>query len=117
MSASFPRENRVVDKKDYARVFNEAERIVAPCLVLLYCSNSLNQCRLGLAISKKHAAKAVDRNRIKRRIREYFRHRKTRCAGLDLIFVSRPAIRNADNSALARDLEQLWRKLEQRCAA
>lgn len=117
MSASFPKVNRVVDKRDYARVFNEAERVVAPCLVLLYCNNSLSYCRLGLAISKKHAAKAVERNWIKRRIREFFRHRKTRCTGLDIIFVSRPAIRGVDSQALTRDLEQLWRKLEQRCAA
>lgn len=117
MSASFPKASRVVDKRDYARVFNEAERIAANSLVLLYCNNSLTYCRLGLAISKKHVAKAVDRNRIKRQIREFFRHRKAQCAGLDIVFVSRPAMRGVDNRMLLRNLEELWRKLVQRCAA
>lgn len=115
MSATFPRENRVVDKRDYARVFNEAERIVAGSLVLLYCSNSLARCRLGLAISKKHVAQAVQRNRIKRLIREFFRHRKTQCAGLDLVFVSRPSLGKTDAPSLLRNLDELWRKLVQRC--
>lgn len=116
MSAAFPKEKRVVDKKDYARVFDEAERVVANYLVLLYCKNSLPHCRLGLAISKKHLAKAVERNRVKRQIREFFRHRQTQYLGLDLVFISRPAIAGADNRMLISCLEQLWRKLGERCA-
>lgn len=116
MSATFPKTNRVVDKKDYSRVFNEAERVVASSLVLLYCNNSLDHCRLGLAISKKHVAKAVQRNRIKRLIREFFRQRKTQCTGLDIVFVSRPALGGADKPLLLRNLEDMWRKLVERCA-
>jgi ribonuclease P protein component len=118
MSASFPKANRVVDKKDFERVFSGAERIVTNILVLLYCTNSPACCRLGLAISKKHVAKAVERNRIKRQIREFFRHRKAECEGLDIVLVSRPAAVNADNRMLLRSLDELWRKLgARRCAA
>lgn len=116
MSASFPKANRVVDKKDYARVFNEAERISSNYLVLLYSNNALPHCRLGLAISKKHLAKAVERNRIKRQIREFFRHHQAQYQGLDIVFISRPAIGGADNRMLIRCLEELWRKLGARCA-
>jgi ribonuclease P protein component len=117
MSAAFPKANRVVDKKDYARVFSEAERVVANYLILLYCNNSLPYCRLGLAISKKHLAKAVERNRVKRQIREFFRHHQTQCKGLDLVFISRPAIGGADNRMLIRCLEEQWRKLGAKCVA
>jgi ribonuclease P protein component len=117
MSAAFPKANRIVDKKDYARTFSEAERIAAKYLVLLYCSNSLPQSRLGLAISKKHLATAVERNRVKRRIREFFRLHQTQYSGLDIVFISRPAIVEADNGMLIRCLEELWRKLGERCAA
>ena len=117
MSASFPKTNRVVDKKDYARIFSEAERIPSNHLILLYCGNSLPNCRLGLAISKKHLAKAVERNRIKRQIREFFRHHQTEYEGLDIMFISRPATSGADNPMLRRSLEGLWKKLGERCAA
>ncbi len=117
MSAAFPKANRIVDKKDYARVFGKAERIVANRLVLLYCNNALPHCRLGLAISKKHLPTAVERNWIKRRIREFFRHHQAQYSGLDIVFISRPAITETDSRTLLRCLEELWRKLGERCAA
>jgi ribonuclease P protein component len=117
MSASFPKTNRVVDKKDFARIFSEAERIPANHLILLYCGNTLPHCRLGLAISKKHLATAVERNRIKRQIREFFRHHQAEYEGLDIMFISRPATGGADNPMLRRGLEGLWKKLGERCAA
>jgi ribonuclease P protein component len=116
MSATFPKTDRIVEKKDYARVFDQAGRIVANTLVLLYRGNSLAHCRLGLAISKKHVAKAVRRNRIRRLIREFFRLRKNQCSGLDIVFLSRPVLGQAEEAAMLRNLEELWRKLMQRCA-
>lgn len=41
--------------------------------------------RLGILISRKHAALAKDRNRIKRCIREAFRQAQTSLGGMDLL--------------------------------
>ncbi|HEY3488218.1 MAG TPA: ribonuclease P protein component, partial [Gammaproteobacteria bacterium] len=61
--------------------------------------------------------RAVDRNRIKRQIREFFRQHQASCKGLDLVIISRPAVVTADNRMLTRCLGWLWQKLEERCAA
>jgi ribonuclease P protein component len=41
--------------------------------------------RLGILVSKKHAARAVDRNRIKRCIREAFRLEQEALGPIDLL--------------------------------
>lgn len=115
MSAVFPKRTRLADAKDYALVFAEAKRIVSAYFILLYLENALDHSRLGLAISKKHVKKAVDRNRIKRQIREYFRHHQDRCGNLDIVIISRHAVNGADNQQIVRCLDWLWRKLEKPC--
>jgi ribonuclease P protein component len=51
----------------------------------LAAPNGLNYSRLGMIVPKKILATAVARNRVKRLIREYFRHNQHDLAGLDVI--------------------------------
>jgi len=60
--------------------------------------------RLGLALSKRQLKRAVDRNRIKRLIREVFRHRRNRLKGIDLVIMAGPAVLKANNNDLAKSL-------------
>jgi len=70
--------------------------------------------RLGLAISKKHAKKAVDRNRIKRIIRESFRANLQTLPSIDLVVMAKPVTKNADNQQIFHSLELHWNKLRQK---
>jgi ribonuclease P protein component len=67
--------------------------------------------RLGLAISKKQIRRAVDRNRLKRHIRESFRRHRKQLMGLDLVVMARPAAGLADKKQLNTSLAELMRKL------
>lgn len=71
--------------------------------------------RLGLAIAKRQIRKASARNRIKRLIRESFRHHLPGLAGLDLVVMARTGAQTKENAAIFRELEELWRKLSKRC--
>lgn len=71
--------------------------------------------RLGLAISKKTVRLAVDRNRLKRHIRESFRHNKHRLAGLDIVVMSRNAAGSADTERLTGSLDAHWNRLIRLC--
>jgi len=64
--------------------------------------------RLGILISRKHASAAVERNRVKRCIREAFRLEQDLLAGLDLLVRPPYATRiSADMMELRRLLRQL----------
>ena len=64
--------------------------------------------RLGLAISRKNCRKATDRNRIKRVIRESFRHHKRTLAGIDIVVINHPAAARATNAELFASLSSHW---------
>lgn len=66
--------------------------------------------RLGLAISKK-VGNSVVRNRVKRVVREAFRHRKGAFAGRDLVVVGRPEAATLSRVAVDRIFDELLRRL------
>lgn len=71
--------------------------------------------RLGLVIAKKYLRKAVDRNRIKRQIRESFRHSKQLIHGMDVVVLLRADIRPVSNTQLRAQLLQAWEQVASRC--
>ena len=77
----------------------------------MLCSDSkLETSRLGLAISKKHCRKATARNRIKRVIRESFRHHQAELQGLDIVVINQPAAALAKGGAMSESLGMHWQK-------
>jgi ribonuclease P protein component len=61
--------------------------------------------------------RAVDRNRIKRQVREYFRQNRHRLPALDIIVMVREGLKGQPNSALRNSLERHWQKIIDRCNA
>jgi ribonuclease P protein component len=63
--------------------------------------------RLGLAVSKKALRRAVDRNRMKRQIREAFRQRRARLAGQDIVVMVRREVATAERATVWAALNRL----------
>jgi len=66
--------------------------------------------RLGLIISKKAAPKAVDRNRIKRLVRESFRRQKS-LKSADYVVLAKPSVKQLTNQQVFETLQQLWQRI------
>ena len=78
---------------------------------VLYSANKVNLSRLTLAISKKLCPLASKRNRIKRIVRESFRHNQNKLVGLDVIVINKVKTKTATNSRLVYSLDQHWHKI------
>ncbi|MDD5606647.1 MAG: ribonuclease P protein component [Candidatus Pacebacteria bacterium] len=64
-----PYKNRLLKKKDFEKVFKKGKKIQQDSFCLRTIDNDLDYTRFGLIISKKVCPKAVNRNRIKRKLR------------------------------------------------
>ncbi len=115
-SARFPRRARLLTKAHYQHVFSRPERSADPCFTVLARPNGLGHPRLGLAVSRKAARRAVERNRAKRLVRESFRYHQQALGSLDLVVIARPGLESRENRALVDSLGRHWVRLIRRCA-
>jgi ribonuclease P protein component len=82
---------------------------------IFFVKNSKNNARLGIIVSKRSFPRSVDRNRVKRFIREAFRHHKIRYCKLDLVVkVTGNCHRNM--GMLTDNLNKQFSLVESRCA-
>lgn len=73
--------------------------------------------RLGLAIARKHARAAVARNRVKRVVRESFRHHQAELGSLDIVVLGRQGLAKRGNVELSASLTRHWKRLHEKCKA
>jgi ribonuclease P protein component len=102
------KENRLTKKKDFETVFSQGKGIKYGSLYLKYKKNRLKGCRFGIIVGKNYSKKAVERNKIKRRIREILKEQSAQ--GLDIIVVVSPGAEN-DFEKLKGNVEKLLKKI------
>lgn len=92
--------NRSQSNIHVARVFAKGRRLGAKNYALFILDNDVEQFRYRVIVGKKYG-KAVERNRIRRRIREILR---TECQGIvpgvDLLFLPRRELHDTDHPTL-----------------
>lgn len=113
-ACGFPRSARLLDGKAYGQVFRKNLRLGNRHWSVLARRRGDDQVRLGLAIAKKRARRAVDRNLLKRLVRESFRHRQQTLGGFDLVVMNRDAAAKADRTELRQSLDRIWHDLQRR---
>lgn len=78
-------------QKDFQRVLKTGRRLAHPAIFIFICNRQDGSAirRLGLITGRKLGT-AVERNRLKRRLREIFRlHKQYLAPGVDVIFLPR----------------------------
>lgn len=111
VSLNFGRELRLLTPSQFDNVFQHPFRVASPLFTILAKPNQLAHPRLGLTIAKKRVKLAVQRNRIKRCVRDSFRLHQHQLPGVDLVLMVKGDISNTPNSELLKQLERLWSKI------
>jgi ribonuclease P protein component len=97
-------------RAEFTQVFEHGRRAATPLLTLHLLSDA-QPPRLGLAVSRKVDTRAVVRNRIKRILRDRFRHRRALLKPGAYVVVARNSAAKATPDALTDAFDQALRRL------
>ncbi len=114
MNQSFARRYRLTKTDEFSSVFGFRRAIRGKLLMLHYQPRpeGMTEARLGLVVGKKLLKHAVDRNRLKRIVREQFRLRRPVLPAMDLVvrLAVKPLL--LDGKQIAEDIIALFDKLQ-----
>ena len=112
VSQDFSREKRLLTPRHFKAVFDSPTgKVPGKNLLLLVRNNDLDHPRLGLVIGKKSVKLSVERNRLKRLMRESFRLHQDNLVGWDIVVVARKGLGDIENPELIQHFGKLWKRL------
>ena len=108
------RDARLVEKADFDRVFGDNQRARTDFLLVMARPNQVGYPRLGMVIAKRLLARSVDRNRVKRCVRESFRQVLPELPACDFVvrLIAKPVPGDE-----ARDLSRTFKRAGHRSMA
>jgi len=106
---------RLLNAAEFEHVFKHAERSSSKALTVLARPSGRQQARLGLAVPRRQIRKAVERNRVKRLVRESFRHHQAMLEGLDVVVLVRGPLAEKNSERVFLCLEDHWQRISRRC--
>jgi ribonuclease P protein component len=109
------REQRLLNAAQFGLVFRHRCQSRDGGFAVYGRRNGLDLARLGLAVSRRVSRSAVVRNRIKRQIREAFRHEAPGLAGLDVVVVAHTAAAGMTNEELRAAIQRHWQRVTAKC--
>jgi ribonuclease P protein component len=105
----FPREHRLTRRAEFERVLRQRTiRVASGAFVAIALPNASNSARLGMIIGKRQLPRAVDRNRVKRVVRESFRRIRVALPPIDVVVQLTSKGRTVDASSA---LDEIWQRL------
>lgn len=104
------KQNRLKKNKDFQYTYKKGRSLAHPLLVLIYRRTGKEKIRIGFSVTKKFG-NAVQRNRIKRQLREILRLQLPKLKqGYDVIFVVRRNAKDASYKSLEASVYQLLKR-------
>lgn len=117
MDECFGPEHRLRNRRDFERVYRNGLMAKTSSLRVFVLPRQDpardDRPRLGLSVGTK-VGTAIVRNRVKRRVREWFRTHKPHVWGWDVVVQAKPPASKLDYDALSDQLDQLTSALRKR---
>jgi len=112
----FQADQRLRRPAEFQRVYSGGRRFGNALLTAAVHTSQLSHARLGLSIAARTIGNAVQRNRLRRQIRDSFRLQQQALPPVDIVIGARVAARNASGAELRASLLQLWEQIATQCA-
>jgi len=101
------RSNRLKNDRDFQRVFRSGRFVSGPFLTLKLAPNKLAASRFAFVVGVKVSKRAVQRNRLRRRMREITRKLLPSLRGnFDVVMMARPEALKLDFPKLESELRR-----------
>jgi len=101
------------NRSDFQAVFNQHKRVSNRFFrILVRFKRDQPNARIGIIVSRRVSRKAVNRNRIKRQVREAFRLNRQGLENVDLVVIAHHSCETASNGELYTNLIKLLQRLE-----
>jgi ribonuclease P protein component len=114
---TLPAQRRLRRKSDFEAAYASGRRFGNGFFAVTARPNDIGGPRLGLAVSVKNAGNAVERNRLRRTIRESFRLHQHELPAVDIVVSARARAREAAGPELRASLDTLWKKVTEQCVS
>ena len=110
-----PKSKKILKAREFKRTLQYGKKFVVPELVLFAAKGSKEENnRLGMIVTKK-IGNAVERNKVKRRMREIFRQMpQEESNNLDLVFIARNKMKTASYQNLEKSFHFAFNSLAKR---
>jgi ribonuclease P protein component len=107
-----PKENRINKDKEFEHVFKKGRSKYNEIFGIKAASNKLGVTRFGIIVSGKVSKKSVERNLIKRRIREAAKEELNSIRpGFDIVIIALPEIKGKPLSLIRHNMHEGLSKL------
>ncbi len=111
-NSGFPKAVRLQEASEFEAVFSRNQFKVSNRFFLFLALHTEIESRLGIVVAKKNIASAVQRNRLKRLIRESFRISAEKPENKDVVVLVRKNADKLSNSEILLNLNNLWQDLK-----
>jgi len=114
-TARFTKAQRLLTPAAFREVFDAPERKLHQSHLMAFVrTNTHEQPRVGMAITKRKVPTAVARNLIKRQIREQFRVKSSVLENKDIVFIVKKSIKELDKKELKNEIINIFKKIEKK---
>ena len=102
------REDRIRNSSDYRSILKQGRRYRTSHFFVRIARNQVGRPRLGMAVGRK-SGNACARNRIKRRLREYFRLNRAKMPpDVDMVFIPLQGATSLESQGLREELDRFF---------
>jgi ribonuclease P protein component len=107
-AATFPNTARLRKRAEFLQLASAQHKTTVRGFLVVWSENNLQTARLGITASKKIGC-AVVRNRVKRYLREFFRHNRFGMPAVDINVIARRESAHMTYPDIVRELNKAFR--------